>query len=121
MNPLPLSDRILLVLAREQRTARDLAQSFRKDIQSVRKVLGGLEDMGLLERIQTRGPSVFSVHEEADVEYRPGRVLVDLGGRDPRNGGGGEEDRCTAVTTRGTRCKKEAVAGGLCQIHGPPT
>lgn len=120
MNPLPLSDRILLVLAREQHTARSLSQPFRTDIHSVRKVLNGLTALGLLDRLD-ENPTVFALAENADVEYRPGRVLVDLDGRDPRQDADGETERCTAVTTRGSRCKKEAVAGGLCQIHGPPT
>lgn len=115
---LPLSDRILLTVAHQRHTARSLARLFRRDVQSVHKVLGGLEDQELVARDDDPAAAIFQLADDVQVEYRPGRILVTKDGTDPRTNG--EADgRCTAVTTRGTRCKMDAVDEGLCKRHGP--
>lgn len=116
MTALPLSDRILIAVSSQRHTARSLARLFRRDVQSVHKVLGGLEEQELVARDSDAPASVFELAENVEVDYRPGKILVDKDGTDPRTNG--EDDgRCTAVTTRGTRCKMPAVANGRCQHH----
>jgi hypothetical protein len=117
---LAFSDRVLFALSRRRRTTRRLSRMFGRDIQSVYGVLEGLEDQGLVTRYDEDHPAVFELADGVDITYRPGRdaseVRIAGTGEDPRRDG--DPDRCTAVTTVGERCKKDAVSEGLCGIHG---
>lgn len=120
MKALPLSDRILFAVSSQRHSARSLARLYRQDVQTIYKVLAGLENQGLVQRDEAQAAAVFELAEDAKVEYRPGRLIVELDGDDPRTDSGGEDDgRCTAVTTRGTRCKMRVLADGLCSHHAP--
>lgn len=125
MKALPLSDRIVFVLTRQPATARGLSQFFRTDLQTIRKTLGGLEREGLVERADDTTPALYRTVDEIDVEYRPSRILIrrpgdgDPGGEPEPAAGQAANGHCTAVTTRGHRCKLRAVAGGYCSYHAP--
>lgn len=128
---LPLSDRVLFALAHRRGTARALSQLLRTDLQTVHKTLGGLEDDGLVVREPgDGGAAVFRTAPGVEVAYRPGRVVVS---RDGAHVGEASpvvevhaeppaptaaDGRCRALTARGTRCKLDAVADGLCRFHG---
>lgn len=114
---LPVGDRVLFAISQNLHSARSLVRELGVDQGIVYKVLGRLEELELICRRDEPGGDVFHLAEGVDVEYRPGRLRVtDAKGDDPRQAGG-PDTRCTATTTRGTRCKLDAVENGLCGLH----
>lgn len=116
---LPLSHRILLFASRGPRTARLLSRKLGVDQQTVYKTLRGLDDLDLVEG-EGEHPTYWRTSEEVEVVYHPGRVDVFRDGVRAIVGEGVEdEDRCRAVTTRGSRCKLKAGESGFCRHHEP--
>jgi hypothetical protein len=112
-------DRVLFAISQNLHSVRSLVRELEVDQGVLYKVLGRLEDLGLIQRSDDKGGAVFYLAEGVDVEYRPGRLRVsDADGRDPRTDGAGE-GRCTATTSHGTRCKLDATDEGLCMVHTP--
>lgn len=118
---LPLSDRIALFVSRGARTARTLSIELGADVATVHKTLGGLEEAGVVRRLPRTSPILWSTHEEVEVEYRPGRVhihsLKEDEPPDLAEEPDGKGERCTAITSRGSRCKLTARTDGLCGHH----
>lgn len=113
---LPIGDRVLFAVSQKLHSVRSLVRELGVDQGILYKVVGSLEDLGLIQRLERKGPAVFALEHGVDVEYRPGRLRVQDGdGEDPRKRG--DEARCTATTARGTRCKLEAGDADLCGIH----
>lgn len=116
---LPVGDRVLFAVSQNLHSVRSLVRELEIDQGILYKVLGRLEDLGLIRRREEKGGAVFHLAEAVEVEYRPGRLRVqDADGDDPRTDDEGDgRGRCTATTTRGTRCKLDAIDNGLCQLH----
>lgn len=118
---LPLSDRIALFVSRGARTARTLSVELGTDVATVHKTLGGLEEAGVVRRLPKTSPILWATRDDVEVEYRPGRVHIhspkDDGPPDPAEQPDGTGERCTAITSRGSRCKLKARTDGLCGHH----
>ncbi len=118
---LPLSDRIALFVSRGARTARTLSVELGADVATVHKTLGGLEEAGVVRRLPRTSPILWATHDDVEVEYRPGRVHIHAPPRDEPSDGdqdaGSPDKRCTAITSRGSRCKLTARTDGLCGHH----
>lgn len=117
---LPLQDRISLVLSQGARTARAVANDLRADIATVHRTLAGLEDAGILERLANSTPTLWTTAPGVEVEYRPGRIRVLAPSpTDPDDAVRNQDERprCTAITSRGSRCKFPAKTNGRCGHH----
>lgn len=114
---LPLDDRILFACSRGARSAPELARKLKTDKPSVYSVLNRLVDLELLVVDEER--TRLAMYETAggvEVDYGPRGVDVTVdGGPDPREV---DDGRCTATTTRGDRCKRDAKDGSqYCGLH----
>lgn len=115
---LPLSDRVLLRLARGPASARDLARELCTDGAALHRVLCGLEEDGVVERVAVpREASAWRLAPGVRVEHRPARVVV-TGGRPP-GPRPPPSATCRAVGSRGRGCRLAAAREGLCFLHAP--
>ncbi len=114
---LPLDDRILFACSRGARSATELARKLKTDKPSVYSVLNRLVELKLLVVDEARAPvSMYETADAVEVDYGPRGIDVTVDGDpDPREA---DDGRCTATTTRGSRCKRDATSdSAYCGLH----